>query len=76
MISECNIRNYSIFERDGLLFAYFEYIGRDWDADNAKMMADPVTRKWWELTDPCQQPVSGHEGARPWATMTEVFHHD
>ncbi|NJK96765.1 MAG: L-rhamnose mutarotase, partial [Bacteroidales bacterium] len=27
MIELCNIRNYSIFHKDGLLFAYFEYIG-------------------------------------------------
>ena len=75
MISECNITNYSIFHRDGLLFSYFEYVGSDWDGDNAKMMADPVTREWWKLTDPCQQPVAGHDGPRPWAPMTEVFHH-
>ncbi len=35
-ISECNIRNYSIFHRKGLLFAYFEYVGDDFDADMAE----------------------------------------
>ncbi|MBN2775954.1 MAG: L-rhamnose mutarotase, partial [Prolixibacteraceae bacterium] len=42
-ITECNIRNYSIFHKDGLLFAYFEYIGDDYKADMAKMAADPET---------------------------------
>lgn len=28
-IKECNIRNYSIYYKDGLLFSYFEYIGDD-----------------------------------------------
>ena len=37
MIHECNIRNYSIYHHDGLLFAYFEYIGDDFEADMAKM---------------------------------------
>ena len=32
MITECNIRNYSIYHKDGLLFAYFEYVGNDFDA--------------------------------------------
>ena len=32
MITECNIRNYSIFEKDHLLFAYFEYVGEDFAA--------------------------------------------
>ncbi len=76
MISECNITDYSIFHRDGLLFAYFVYVGSDWQADTAKMAADPTTKRWWELTDPCQQPVEGHDSSRPWAPMTEVFHHD
>ena len=28
MISECNIRNYSIYYKDGMLYSYYEYIGR------------------------------------------------
>ncbi len=32
-IRACNIRNYSIFRHDTLLFAYFEYVGRDFDGD-------------------------------------------
>ncbi len=75
-ISECNITNYSIFERDGMLFAYFEYTGNDLDSDLAKMAADPGTQRWWRLTDPCQERIPGHDGPRPWAEMTEVFHHD
>ena len=37
MITACNIRNYSIYLKDGLLFTYFEYVGSDYDADMAKM---------------------------------------
>jgi len=44
MITACNIRNYSIFHKDGQLFAYFEYVGEDFAADMAKMAADPKTR--------------------------------
>ena len=29
MISTCDIRNHSIFRRDTLLLAYFEYVGDD-----------------------------------------------
>ena len=29
MIHECNIRNYSIYLKDGILFSYFEYHGSD-----------------------------------------------
>ena len=55
-ITKCNIRNYSIFLKDGLLFAYYEYVGADYKADMAKMAADPKTQEWWKITDPMQVP--------------------
>lgn len=75
-ITDCNIRNYSIFLRDGFLFSYFEYVGNDYDADMAAMAADPVTQAWWKLTDPCQQPIASAVEGEWWAKMEEVFHHD
>jgi L-rhamnose mutarotase len=75
-IRECRIRNYTIFLRDGVLFAYFEYHGTDFKADMAKMAADPKTREWWALTDPCQQPVAGAAPEEWWAPLEEVFHTD
>jgi L-rhamnose mutarotase len=76
MIRQCHIRNYSIFLREGFLFSYFEYHGEDYQADMAKMAADPTTQAWWELTDPCQEPVASHEPGEWWASMEEVFHTD
>ena len=46
MIRECNIRNYSIFWKDSLLFGYFEYHGTDYETDMARMAADPKTQEW------------------------------
>ena len=76
MIAQCNIRNYSIFHRDGLLFAHFQYVGDDFDADMAKMAADPTTQEWWSVCKPCQQPVSTAAPDEWWADMDEVFHCD
>jgi L-rhamnose mutarotase len=75
-IRRSGIVNYSIFLRDGLLFSYFEYVGDDFDADMAAMADDDETRRWWELTDPCQQPVASAAEGEWWAPMTEVFHTD
>ncbi len=75
-IRVCNIRNYSIFRHDDLLFAYFEYVGDDYVADMARMAADPMTREWWTHTDPMQEPVDGRGPGEWWATMREVFHTD
>lgn len=76
MIRECNIRNYSIYYRDGYLFSYFEYTGKDFKADMQKMAADSLTQEWWKLTDPCQQPVKSAGEGVWWADMEEVYHLD
>jgi L-rhamnose mutarotase len=76
MIKECNIQNYSIYYRDGLLFSYLEYTGDDFEADMKKMAADPMTQKWWKETDPCQEPVDSAEEGVWWADMEEVYHLD
>ena len=73
-ISECNIRNYSIYHKDGYLFSYFEYHGGDFGADMAKMAADPVTQEWWAVCEPCQEPLPTRAPGEWWADMEEVFH--
>jgi len=75
-IRACNIRNYTIFFKDGLLFAYFEYLGQDFAADMAKMAADPKTQEWWKVMNPMQDPVPGRAEGDWWAKMEEVFHTD
>jgi len=76
MIHACNIRNYSIYLKDDLLFAYFEYVGTDFTADMAKMSADATTQEWWRQTDPCQEGLSTRKPGEWWAGMEEVFHTD
>jgi L-rhamnose mutarotase len=73
-IQKSNIRNYSIFLRDGLLFSYFEYIGNDYMGDMAKIGQDPVTQEWWKLTDPMQEPLETRKQGEWWASMEEIFH--
>lgn len=76
MITECNIRNYSIYLKDEFLFSYYEYIGSDYDMDMKKMAADPITQKWWELCDPCQEPLETRNEGEWWTKMEEIFHQD
>jgi len=80
-IKACNIQNYSIYlgeveKGKWYLFAYFEYTGDDFEADMAKMAADPTTQKWWDECEPCQQPVPTRKEGEWWHTMEEVFHQD
>lgn len=76
ILRDANIRNYSIYYRDGLLFSYLEYTGNDFDADMKKMSDNPITQKWWKLTDPCQEPVESAGEGVWWADMEEVYHLD
>jgi L-rhamnose mutarotase len=68
------VRNYSIFLRDGLLFSYLEYTGDDWAAAQAEIAADPDTQRWWQLTDPMQEPLTTAAEGEWWAPAEEVFH--
>ena len=75
-ITECNIRNYSIFLRGTQLFAYFEYVGDDHAADMARMGADAETQRWWAWMMPLQEPLADRSEGEWWAGMDEVFHLD
>lgn len=76
MIKKCNIRNYSIYHKDGYLFSYFEYHGTDFNADMERMAADPKTQEWWAIMKPMQEPLETRREGEWWAEMEEVFHTD
>ncbi len=76
MIKQCNIRNYSIYYKDGYLFSYYEYTGDDYEADMAKMADDEMTKKWWAECMPCQKPLDTRKEGEWWADMEEFYHLD
>lgn len=73
-IDAANIRNYSIYRHEDILFAYFEYIGDDFEADMAQMAADPTVVAWWLITDAMQVPYPEREPGAWWLTLREIFH--
>jgi L-rhamnose mutarotase len=75
-LKRANVRNYSIFLRDGLLFSYLEYTGSNYEADMAAISADPVSQEWWRRTDPCQQRLDSAAESEHWAVAEEIFHLD
>lgn len=76
VIRQCNIRNYSIFLKDGMLYSYFEYHGVDFEADMAKMAADRSTQEWWSIMKPMQNPLPTRSEGEWWAGIDAVFHLD
>ena len=77
-LAKSHIANYSIFlrEPENLLFACWDYHGNDIAADMAAIAADPVTQRWWTLTDPCQEALASCDPGEHWARMERVFHMD
>lgn len=75
LIADCNIHNYSIFlkQPENLLFAYFEYGGTDFQADMARMASNPEMRRWWDICEPLQEPLSTRAAGEWWARMEQVF---
>lgn len=81
MIDKTHIHNYSIYlggaaPGEQYLFAYYEYTGKDFEADMARMKKDKTTQEWWKRTDPLQRPLPTRKDGEWWARWQEVFHHD
>jgi L-rhamnose mutarotase len=76
MLTRANIRNYTIFCHGDLLFGYYEYVGDDYAADQARIARDPATQRWWSLTGPCQQRLPDSTAGDPWTSMPQVWHLD
>ena len=73
-IHDCNLRNYSIFLEGETVFAYFEYVGEDYEADMEKMAQDETTQRWWTYTKPCFEKFSIRSDSEFYADMKQIFY--
>ncbi len=77
-IRESGISRYSIYLKDGIMFAYYEYTGPDeeFEARMAAMANAPRMKEWWAITETMQAPLETRAPGEWWAAMEEVFHQD
>lgn len=77
-IRENGITNYTIFLKDDLLFAYFEYTGPDdqFEVNMQKIADAPRMQEWWAITKSMQSPLATRKEGEWWADMEAVFHQD
>ena len=75
LIKAANIGNYTIFlrEPENILFAYWEYHGEDFEADQAHLAAHPRMKAWWALCEPMQLPLDTRRPDEWWSRMESVF---
>lgn len=76
IMKACGLQNYSIYQRGEYLFASYEYAGVDFDADMARLSADPINQKWCELVMPLMQPLPDKKEGEFWSGMEEIYHLD
>jgi len=75
-LSRTGIRNFTIFVTGDVIVGYYEYVGSDYDADQAVMAADDATQHWWARTGPCQLPFRDSSAVPNWEMLDEVWHLD
>ena len=77
-LREAGIRNYTIFlkEPENILFAYWQYHGKDFKADMERIKKAPRMQEWWNITDAMQIPYDTRKAGDWWAVLENVFHTD
>jgi L-rhamnose mutarotase len=77
LLRDANIKNYSIYCKNELLFSYFEYVGDDFERDLARIGSDPLSQEWEEYCKLCFEPPIDPDKRKNfdwWEPMEEVFH--
>jgi L-rhamnose mutarotase len=77
-LKDANIHQYSIFlkEPENLLFGVWDYRGTDYEGDMKRLGEKAVTKRWLDLTDPCQSPLVSAKSGEWWSFMDCVYHLD
>jgi len=74
LLTKYHMKNFSIYlqQIDGKYyeFGYYEYTGKNYDADMAQMGKEPRTVDWLKVCDPLQIPLPG---SKSWTQMERVY---
>jgi len=74
LLTKYHMKNFSIYlqQIDGKYyeFGYYEYTGKNYDADMAQMGKEPRTVDWLKVCDPLQIPLPGFKS---WTQMERVY---
>ena len=74
LLTKYHMRNFSIYlqQIDGKWyeFGYYEYTGRNFEADMAALAKEPRNIEWLKACDPMQKPLPGSKG---WTQMKRVY---
>tara|TARA_B100000674_G_C37682814_1_gene842326 strand:+ start:31 stop:354 length:324 start_codon:yes stop_codon:yes gene_type:complete len=72
-ITNCKIKNYSVFAQEDRLFSFFEYHGDNFEDDTKKMRDNPKFKEWEKFHEHMFRPLGDKEKDEGWVELEEVF---
>ena len=75
-ISNCKIKNYSVFAQGDRLFSFFEYHGANFEEDTKEMRNNEKFDEWEKYHKHMFKPLEGQEKDDGWIELKEIFRKD
>ena len=72
-ITNCKIKNYSVFAQEDRLFSFFEYHGDNFEEDTKKMRDNPKFEEWEKFHEHMFRPLGDQDKDEGWVELEEVF---
>ena len=72
-ITNCKIKNYSVFAQEGRLFSYFEYHGQNFEEDTKIMRDNSKFQEWEKVHEHMFIPLGNKTKDEGWIELEEVF---
>ena len=72
-ITNCKIKNYSVFAQSDRLFSFFEYYGENFEEDTKIMRENSIFQKWEKIHEHMFMPLDNRTKDEGWIELEEVF---
>ena len=72
-ITNCKIKNYSVFAQDDRLFSFFEYHGQNFKEDTRIMRDNEKFQEWEKFHEHMFRAFDDKEKDEGWIELEEVF---
>ena len=72
-ITDCKIKNYSVFAQGDRLFSFFEYYGENFEEDTKKMRNNTKFLEWERIHEHMFIPLGNRDKDEGWIELEEVF---
>ena len=72
-ITNCKIKNYSVFAHGDKLFSFFEYYGENFEEDTKIMRDNSKFQEWEKVHEHMFMPLANKTRDEGWIELEEVF---